>query len=225
MRLFYRCVHGCLLSNRTERISEEQTKDAGLSSAAKYKVFIIFTMNIYIDPDFPTFYPLNKSLQDELKRLFEPRKIRLPYIESLYISSSVLCSVQDEFKFNGTDSEYSPDSSPTNCSFAFDLIKPIAAKTVAHSKKRSKKIAQGCAFCKNNGEEERYYKGHTLKDSMGKITCPILKAYVCPICGANGEVAHTIKYCPQNTKADDVPTIVKLKSHLSASGQKRNKCF
>ncbi|KAJ9598047.1 hypothetical protein L9F63_026848, partial [Diploptera punctata] len=88
------------------------------------------------------------------------------------------------------------------CQITVD-INNNTAKTVAHSKKRSKKIAQGCAFCKNNGEEERYYKGHTLKDSMGKITCPILKAYVCPICGANGEVAHTIKYCPQNTKADD----------------------
>ncbi|XP_065920390.1 nanos homolog 1-like [Dysidea avara] len=55
-----------------------------------------------------------------------------------------------------------------------------------------------CVFCRNNGEEESFYASHSLKDSEGRVTCPVLRAYTCPICGANGDEAHTIKYCPQN---------------------------
>ncbi|RDD42367.1 Nanos-like protein 1 [Trichoplax sp. H2] len=57
---------------------------------------------------------------------------------------------------------------------------------------------QVCVFCRNNGEHEDVYTSHQLKDADGKITCPILKAYTCPICGATGENSHTIKYCPSN---------------------------
>lgn len=52
-----------------------------------------------------------------------------------------------------------------------------------------------CAFCKSNGETEDIYSSHMLKDFNGKITCPILKVYKCPICDASGEQAHTITYC------------------------------
>lgn len=43
-----------------------------------------------------------------------------------------------------------------------------------------------------------YYLSHTLKNDDGLVTCPVLSAYICPICGATGPVAHTIKYCPNN---------------------------
>ena len=43
-----------------------------------------------------------------------------------------------------------------------------------------------------------YYLSHTLKNDDGLVTCPVLSAYICPICGASGPVAHTIKYCPNN---------------------------
>ncbi|CAF0841394.1 unnamed protein product [Adineta ricciae] len=65
-----------------------------------------------------------------------------------------------------------------------------------------------CVFCRNNGENELIYSSHSLKDSMGNVTCPILRAYQCPICGATGPQAHTIKYC-QATGDDNnrhVPT-------------------
>ena len=55
-----------------------------------------------------------------------------------------------------------------------------------------------CVFCRNNGEEESFYASHSLKDLEGRVTCPVLRAYTCPICGANGDEAHTIKYCPKN---------------------------
>ena len=60
---------------------------------------------------------------------------------------------------------------------------------------------QVCVFCRNNGESESFYTSHYLKDSEGKVTCPVLRAYTCPLCGANGDAAHTIKYCPENTQS------------------------
>ena len=52
-----------------------------------------------------------------------------------------------------------------------------------------------CSFCKNNGEPKSIYLSHSIKDSNGKITCPLLKIYKCPICGESGANAHTITYC------------------------------
>lgn len=58
-----------------------------------------------------------------------------------------------------------------------------------------------CVFCRNNGESEEVYSSHQLKGPDGKTTCPILRAYTCPICKASGDESHTIKYCPQNQQA------------------------
>merc|ERR1711963_1233949 len=55
-----------------------------------------------------------------------------------------------------------------------------------------------CKFCLNNGEDDTKFLSHRLKDDRGRITCPVLYNYVCPICGATGPWAHTIRYCPQN---------------------------
>nr|QFQ59535.1 nanos2 [Clogmia albipunctata] len=54
-----------------------------------------------------------------------------------------------------------------------------------------------CRFCKNNGEKERLYKSHQFKDANGKVQCPVLRMYVCPICHQSGDTAHTVKYCPK----------------------------
>ncbi|KAL4231629.1 regulation of nuclear-transcribed mRNA catabolic process [Mactra antiquata] len=56
-----------------------------------------------------------------------------------------------------------------------------------------------CVFCKNNEEEPSVYRSHVLKDNSGRITCPVLRRYSCPICAAVGDNAHTIRYCPKNT--------------------------
>ena len=63
------------------------------------------------------------------------------------------------------------------------------------------KKPQVCVFCRNNGETESFYTSHYLKDADGKVTCPVLRAYTCPLCGANGDAAHTIKYCPENSQS------------------------
>uniref|UniRef100_UPI00398E79A5 nanos homolog 2-like n=1 Tax=Pristiophorus japonicus TaxID=55135 RepID=UPI00398E79A5 len=52
-----------------------------------------------------------------------------------------------------------------------------------------------CTFCKHNGESRKVYSSHALKTEAGKVLCPILRNYVCPLCKATGDVAHTLKYC------------------------------
>lgn len=54
-----------------------------------------------------------------------------------------------------------------------------------------------CGFCKQNGESAEIYTSHRLKARSGRVLCPILRSYVCPICGASGDAAHTRHYCPR----------------------------
>lgn len=61
-----------------------------------------------------------------------------------------------------------------------------------------------CVFCKNNGETLSVYGSHVLKDECGRVTCPILRRYTCPICGCSGDMAHTLKYCPMNSKRKSI---------------------
>lgn len=61
------------------------------------------------------------------------------------------------------------------------------------SKKKMKPVKNVCVFCKNNNEQPQVYQSHVLKDSEGRITCPILRKYTCPICGVKGDEAHTIR--------------------------------
>lgn len=56
--------------------------------------------------------------------------------------------------------------------------------------------ADFCRFCKQNGESPRVYRSHTLKSADSRVVCPILWNYICPICGATGDNAHTRRYCP-----------------------------
>jgi len=81
-----------------------------------------------------------------------------------------------------------------------------------------------CVFCKNNGEDEMYYLSHTLKNDDGLVTCPVLSAYICPICGATGPVAHTIKYCPNNKDdafSQGYAPITLLKQMRTSTGRPR----
>jgi len=65
------------------------------------------------------------------------------------------------------------------------------------TKPNKKSLEDHCVFCKNNGAPESVYKCHTVKDSMGRVLCPTLRQYKCPICGEDGDRSHTVKSFPE----------------------------
>ncbi|XP_068438279.1 nanos homolog 2 [Clinocottus analis] len=64
-----------------------------------------------------------------------------------------------------------------------------------------------CRFCKQNGESARVYRSHNLKSDDGKVTCPVLWNYTCPICDATGDHAHTRRYCAQARREEAPMTL------------------
>ncbi|XP_012283866.1 nanos homolog 3 [Orussus abietinus] len=148
-------------------------------------------------------YPLNKSMDEEMKRLFDN-------LDMYTISKPTADDIMEEFRHNGQDFEYCPD---------FETTVPRNPRR----KKNKKPIPNECVFCKNNGESADYYKRHRLKDAEGRVCCPILRAYKCPICGAFGDRAHTVKYCPLNQNPETVATSNTLKIMRNSSGKRRNK--
>lgn len=86
---------------------------------------------------------------------------------------------------------------------------------------RNKQEPKICVFCRNNGAPEEVYGSHVLKTPDGRVVCPILRAYTCPLCSANGDNAHTIKYCPLSK---DHPAQRVLKGGRAVGG-KRVKIF
>lgn len=86
------------------------------------------------------------------------------------------------------------DSPPYRGSFpGLDLLSMERRRKQAQRGKPEPKV---CVFCRNNGAPEEVYGTHILKTADGRVLCPILRAYTCPLCSANGDNAHTIKYCP-----------------------------
>lgn len=82
---------------------------------------------------------------------------------------------------------------------AANNLNPLSASYVPPRVRRRNPTCTECVFCKNNGHPPSFYKGHILKDPLGRIVCPMLRSYICPICrNKNADMAHTVRYCPWN---------------------------
>ncbi|CAD6992170.1 protein nanos-like [Ceratitis capitata] len=72
-----------------------------------------------------------------------------------------------------------------------------AQKRYSNAKLDKFSAVKHCVFCENNNEPEAVVRSHAVRDSLGRVLCPKLRTYICPICKASGDKAHTVKYCPQ----------------------------
>ncbi len=133
-------------------------------------------------------YPINQEKQKQFRPI---TKINYNSTESYSSSSSPCCESPKIKNWHQLKKERSKKELPLR-SQAVDLTKHI--ESARKIKETGKKVIF-CSFCKNNGEKEEIYCSHLLKDSTGKIICPVLKTHICPICHQTGEKAHTLTYC------------------------------
>lgn len=152
------------------------------------------------------FYPFNSSLEEELKRLLGNFTI-----DTTAAIPPNVDDVMEDFRHNGQDYEYCPEPSDSK------------SLQIPRRKKNKKPLPKECVFCKNNGEMEAFYKDHVLRDSFGRIVCPVLRAYTCKICGANGDSAHTKNYCPKRGNNDQnlIATANAFKLLRNSTGKRR----
>lgn len=79
----------------------------------------------------------------------------------------------------------------------YNSNKKPQSKRFSNIKNDKYSSAKHCVFCENNNEPEAVVKSHAVRDTQGRVLCPKLRTYICPICKASGDMAHTVKYCPQ----------------------------
>ena len=77
----------------------------------------------------------------------------------------------------------------------------------------------GCSFCRNNKEVDDWVMSHQLKDSLNRVMCPILRSYVCPLCFASGDNAHTLGHCPLNPDKKNSSLPLAVRRRTNATGR------
>lgn len=130
----------------------------------------------------------------------------------------------DDFRFNGIEQDLDDVDMYQSRLREMSSVRPVETGnrvlrdyTSSKQRKSKKRPKTVCVFCKNNNEAAAVYQSHSLKDNEGRVTCPILRKYTCPICGVSGDNAHTIRYCPRNTDKDLFPRLDMLMKSPSLS--------
>lgn len=125
--------------------------------------------------------------------------------DSISSSGSSSGCAEFDMKLNGAFTSKAVGSSLTSGALSNRSLSGLkrnnidtAARNRKNRENKKNRNANVCVFCRNNGETKKVYSSHVLKDAEGNTTCPILRAYTCPLCKASGNESHTIKYCPRN---------------------------
>ncbi|CAD5231907.1 unnamed protein product [Bursaphelenchus xylophilus] len=113
------------------------------------------------------------------------------------------------FQFPSPVSPLSPTVRNNKQVFDFNLnsfAADFATKTLLNDN-RKKHHNTFCGFCYNNARVNgcdvtgpgRWLE-HNLRDQNGRVTCPCLRMFQCPICGGSGDDAHTQRHCPKRNR-------------------------
>lgn len=98
---------------------------------------------------------------------------------------------------------------------------PGMHQNAARTASRRQRHLPTCVFCRKNNEVTMLVHSHEVKDGADIATCPMLRQFVCAICGASGDTAHTLKYCPL---AHTVPFgVMVMLRHLTDKVNERHK--
>lgn len=143
------------------------------------------------------------------RRSLFPEKRPFTNLTNVYNNTNPLTEIMEEFKKNGIDYEYCPQDEDEAMNMHYKTKneatpdQTIASSIFNRSKPRRrlkpvKSSSKYCVFCKNNERPPEVYLAHAFRDKNDVLVCPYLRQYVCPLCNATGDNAHTIKYCPKS---------------------------
>lgn len=122
-----------------------------------------------------------------------------------YSSSSSNGNTEMDLNLEGLGYKAPGSGAPPRALAKRSEVGETGSRSRKNRENKKNRNANVCVFCRNNGESKKVYSSHVLKDAEGCTTCPILRAYTCPLCKASGDQSHTIKYCPRNKNASKQP--------------------
>ncbi|KAG5682300.1 hypothetical protein PVAND_011660 [Polypedilum vanderplanki] len=143
-------------------------------------------------------FDLNEHFsKTQMMTLFSPSIASTPFVQQP--KKDIMLS--SEFNIGDINNQWNSflvDQPKSKNSIAYNEQQVKTSKKRRSKVKPNKKSLENfCAFCKNNGEPMAVFNSHAVKDAKGRVLCPKLRIYKCPICGKDGDEAHTTKYCPE----------------------------